>query len=82
MVWEKYLDYKTKNLTNKKNLETKEIELKTEDIQNEIRNSIITGNVDIFSGKNPKSSDFIKPIRLDTGIYVPNFYIKENINIP
>ena len=26
LVWEKYLDYKTKNLTNKKNLETKEIE--------------------------------------------------------
>ena len=76
LVWEKYLDYKTKNLTNKKNLETEEIELKTEDIQNEIRNSIITGNVDIASGKNPKSSDFIKPIRLDTGIYVPNFLYK------
>ena len=76
LIWEKYLDVKTQKLTNEKILKTKEIESKKGDNLNELRNSIISGKVDIFTAIKPKASDYIKPIRLDTGIYVPNYLYK------
>tara|TARA_B100000886_G_scaffold340480_1_gene310354 strand:+ start:42371 stop:44242 length:1872 start_codon:yes stop_codon:yes gene_type:complete len=76
LVWEKYLDSKKIKSINERFLETKEIDSKKRDNTNEIKNIIISGEVDIFSTIKPTKSDYINPIRLDTGIYVPNYLYK------